>query len=211
MAEPGRRRATPSSTGESWRPVWKLWTSRIRRRSEGPEGGRRQPATVSSTPTPTGEGRWSPHVRGIRKRFGFDLTRHFLRDLKARWLASRGFSEQETSSLIRAHQTDLVEEPPIRKRERCTDRHQLPPVGVDVAPARHCFLARRVEDVLDARFPSTRFVTRWMCRFRRRCSPANAPAIEFTCSRAHSRFPGHALTPTGVMAIRCKQFHLPDL
>ena len=29
--------------------------------------------------------------------------------------------------------------------------------------------------------------------------------------RAHSRFPGHALTPTGVMAIRCKQFHLPDL
>ena len=26
-----------------------------------------------------------------------------------------------------------------------------------------------------------------------------------------SRFPGHALTPTGVMAIRCKQFHLPDL
>ena len=30
-------------------------------------------------------------------------------------------------------------------------------------------------------------------------------------SLAHSRFPGHALTPTGVMAIRCKQFHLPDL
>ena len=28
---------------------------------------------------------------------------------------------------------------------------------------------------------------------------------------AHSRFPGHALTPTGVMAIRCKQFHRPDL
>ena len=32
-----------------------------------------------------------------------------------------------------------------------------------------------------------------------------------TLDRAHSRFPGHALTPTGVMAIRCKQFHLPDL
>ena len=32
-----------------------------------------------------------------------------------------------------------------------------------------------------------------------------------TPTRAHSRFPGHALTPTGVMAIRCKQFHLPDL
>ena len=30
-------------------------------------------------------------------------------------------------------------------------------------------------------------------------------------SWAHSRCPGHALTPTGVMAIRCKQFHLPDL
>ena len=30
-------------------------------------------------------------------------------------------------------------------------------------------------------------------------------------AQAHSRFPGHALTPTGVMAIRCKQFHLPDL
>ena len=33
----------------------------------------------------------------------------------------------------------------------------------------------------------------------------------FGALRAHSRFPGHALTPTGVMAIRCKQFHLPDL
>ena len=32
-----------------------------------------------------------------------------------------------------------------------------------------------------------------------------------TTKGAHSRFPGHALTPTGVMAIRCKQFHLPDL
>ena len=32
-----------------------------------------------------------------------------------------------------------------------------------------------------------------------------------SAQRAHSRFPGHALTPTGVMAIRCKQFHLPDL
>ena len=30
-------------------------------------------------------------------------------------------------------------------------------------------------------------------------------------SGPHSRCPGHALTPTGVMAIRCKQFHLPDL
>ena len=35
-------------------------------------------------------------------------------------------------------------------------------------------------------------------------------AVELVCG-AHSRFPGHALTPTGVMAIRCKQFHLPDL
>ena len=37
--------------------------------------------------------------------------------------------------------------------------------------------------------------------------------VDQRCSRgrAHSRFPGHALTPTGVMAIRCKQFHLPDL
>ena len=33
----------------------------------------------------------------------------------------------------------------------------------------------------------------------------------FITQWAHSRFPGHALTPTGVMAIRCKQFHLPDL
>ena len=37
------------------------------------------------------------------------------------------------------------------------------------------------------------------------------PAHGDTWLRAHSRFPGHALTPTGVMAIRCKQFHLPDL
>ena len=36
-------------------------------------------------------------------------------------------------------------------------------------------------------------------------------AIQGETWRAHSRFPGHALTPTGVMAIRCKQFHLPDL
>ena len=40
---------------------------------------------------------------------------------------------------------------------------------------------------------------------RRACAVLREP------SRAHSRFPGHALTPTGVMAIRCKQFHLPDL
>ena len=37
---------------------------------------------------------------------------------------------------------------------------------------------------------------------------SDAPAV---ATGAHSRFPGHALTPTGVMAIRCKQFHLPDL
>ena len=36
-------------------------------------------------------------------------------------------------------------------------------------------------------------------------------STELLSIRAHSRFPGHALTPTGVMAIRCKQFHLPDL
>ncbi len=36
-------------------------------------------------------------------------------------------------------------------------------------------------------------------------------ALERKRRGAHSRFPGHALTPTGVMAIRCKQFHLPDL
>ena len=35
--------------------------------------------------------------------------------------------------------------------------------------------------------------------------------IQISTGGAHSRFPGHALTPTGVMAIRCKQFHLPDL
>ena len=39
------------------------------------------------------------------------------------------------------------------------------------------------------------------------CDPLEAAARAW----AHSRFPGHALTPTGVMAIRCKQFHLPDL
>ena len=40
--------------------------------------------------------------------------------------------------------------------------------------------------------------------------PSDAPAALLFVG-AHSRFPGHALTPTGVMAIRCKQFHLPDL
>ena len=39
----------------------------------------------------------------------------------------------------------------------------------------------------------------------------NYYAVPTSSPRAHSRFPGHALTPTGVMAIRCKQFHLPDL
>ena len=38
-----------------------------------------------------------------------------------------------------------------------------------------------------------------------------AACFEDRAMGAHSRFPGHALTPTGVMAIRCKQFHLPDL
>ena len=37
-----------------------------------------------------------------------------------------------------------------------------------------------------------------------------SPSTELEALRAKSRFPGHALTPTGVMAIRCKQFHLPD-
>ena len=51
--------------------------------------------------------------------------------------------------------------------------------------------------------PTTRYVlAHW-----KRCR------VNILCGllRAHSRFPGHALTPTGVMAIRCKQFHLPDL
>ena len=42
-------------------------------------------------------------------------------------------------------------------------------------------------------------------------SPARPAWGAGRARRAHSRFPGHALTPTGVMAIRCKQFHLPDL
>ena len=41
--------------------------------------------------------------------------------------------------------------------------------------------------------------------------PRGQPRAGSGPTRAHSRFPGHALTPTGVMAIRCKQFHLPDL
>ena len=40
---------------------------------------------------------------------------------------------------------------------------------------------------------------------------ADAASEDSEGEGAHSRFPGHALTPTGVMAIRCKQFHLPDL
>ena len=50
-----------------------------------------------------------------------------------------------------------------------------------------------------------------------RCLPAHAGGRQELLDGdvhpqgAHSRFPGHALTPTGVMAIRCKQFHLPDL
>ena len=43
------------------------------------------------------------------------------------------------------------------------------------------------------------------------CDPATRACFDIRVDRAHSRFPGHALTPTGVMAIRCKQFHLPDL
>ena len=44
-----------------------------------------------------------------------------------------------------------------------------------------------------------------------RAALIEVPLQELAHQRAHSRFPGHALTPTGVMAIRCKQFHLPDL
>ena len=44
-----------------------------------------------------------------------------------------------------------------------------------------------------------------------RRNDGNESAVDPQGQRAHSRFPGHALTPTGVMAIRCKQFHLPDL
>ena len=46
---------------------------------------------------------------------------------------------------------------------------------------------------------------RWSTRLKLQRPP------EGSAQGAHSRFPGHALTPTGVMAIRCKQFHLPDL
>ena len=42
-------------------------------------------------------------------------------------------------------------------------------------------------------------------------APCRAEMDAILAGWAHSRFPGHALTPTGVMAIRCKQFHLPDL
>ena len=47
--------------------------------------------------------------------------------------------------------------------------------------------------------------------FIRRLTEASGVETPTRADRAHSRFPGHALTPTGVMAIRCKQFHLPDL
>ena len=43
------------------------------------------------------------------------------------------------------------------------------------------------------------------------CVAPRTVAVLTSGDRAHSRFPGHALTPTGVMAIHCKQFHLPDL
>ena len=46
---------------------------------------------------------------------------------------------------------------------------------------------------------------------RKRVALSNGETVTPEQQGAHSRFPGHALTPTGVMAIRCKQFHLPDL
>ena len=46
---------------------------------------------------------------------------------------------------------------------------------------------------------------------QRGCRAMFAVMLTEVARWAHSRFPGHALTPTGVMAIRCKQFHLPDL
>ena len=49
------------------------------------------------------------------------------------------------------------------------------------------------------------------CVNSRKCFGATARNRLRESLRAHSRFPGHAVTPTGVMAIRCKQFHLPDL
>ena len=61
-------------------------------------------------------------------------------------------------------------------------------------------LIRCLEEMLDGCY---------IRHFGSSCSLALRTA--FDQDGAHSRFPGHALTPTGVMAIRCKQFHLPDL
>ena len=68
-------------------------------------------------------------------------------------------------------------------------------------------LADRIvnQDVPDAAAALWRQAVTW--DGREQLDPARAGKV----NRAHSRFPGHALTPTGVMAIRCKQFHLPDL
>ena len=57
-------------------------------------------------------------------------------------------------------------------------------------------IRRNVEEAVDCYFDDTM---------------SRPKLIQLHFVRAHSRFPGHALTPTGVMAIRCKQFHLPDL
>ena len=58
---------------------------------------------------------------------------------------------------------------------------------------------------------STLYAPRSGCGSTVEMSIIPVSSCTLTWLRAHSRFPGHALTPTGVMAIRCKQFHLPDL
>ena len=87
--------------------------------------------------------------------------------------------------------------------------NDTPPRGGTVC---HLALAK-VRAGTPASHRETQVGTRMMFRLtekggRHHEMPAHHILVEY---RAHSRFPGHALTPTGVMAIRCKQFHLPDL
>ena len=77
-----------------------------------------------------------------------------------------------------------------------------PQHGVEVHFARFCFRGQRREDF------ERLYLNDYMSRDERLPRLRQLPDSRLG---AHSRFPGHALTPTGVMAIRCKQFHLPDL
>ena len=113
--------------------------------------------------------------------------------------------------------TDRADERPFSHADLKTVQGLVAPAALALSRARLADAKSQLEhaagvDPLTGLFNRRYFNTRLqeeIGRARRHQDQVALLAIDV--DRAHSRFPGHALTPTGVMAIRCKQFHRPDL